>query len=353
VKLETVEIAKLKLDPLNVRRHDPKSLEAIAASLSEFGQRKPVVISKDSVVYAGNGTVQAAQLLGWEKIEAVRIPADWSEEKIRAFAIADNRAGELSSWDSGELLAQLSNLGTVDLESVGFTADDLADLLEFQDNPFETVRINISELKPHPQNYQIHPPEQLDQIEASIRAHGFYRNIVIAKDNTILAGHGVVQAASRMGRKRVPVIRLELDPDEPKAFKVMTSDNEINNLSKVNDRALTEMLKNLLEIEGNGALMGTGFDENQLAALAFTTRPAAELADQDAVAEWVGMADYEQKPQAPELSIRFDDEDARVDFMEMIGAKIINKKFGRVWSIWYPERSREDLINLKFEEADE
>ncbi len=349
MKLETVEIAKLKLDPLNVRRHDPKSLEAIAASLSEFGQRKPVVISKDSVVYAGNGTVQAAQLLGWEKIEAVRIPADWSEEKIRAFAIADNRAGELSSWDSAELLAQLSNLGTVDLESVGFTADDLADLLEFQDNPFETVRINISELKPHPQNYQIHPPEQLDQIEASIRAHGFYRNIVIAKDNTILAGHGVVQAASRMGRKRVPVIRLELDPDEPKAFKVMTSDNEINNLSKVNDRALTEMLKNLLEIEGNGALMGTGFDENQLAALAFTTRPATEFKNHDAAAEWIGMPDYEKKPDYPSVNVRFENQEDRAEFMARIGATIVNKRIGEAWAIWYPERQREDMRELRFD----
>lgn len=351
MKIETVKIAQLKLDPDNVRKHDARSIDAIARSLSEFGQRKPVVIDSTGTVITGNGTVQSAESLGWKEVQAVRIPDDWSAEKIKAFAIADNRTSELSEFDTAKLLEQLTDLE--DVEAVGFTQDELNDLIEFRENPFKTVRMNVSDLKPHPENYQLHPDNQLEQIMESIRQHGFYRNIVIANDNTILAGHGVVQAVKKMGKKRVPVIKLELDSTDPKAYKVMTSDNEINNLAKVNDRALTDLLKNLLEIEGNGALMGTGFDENQLAALAFTSRPASELQDQDAVAEWVGMADWEQKPEYPELSIKFDDEQSRQDFMEMIGATIINKKFGRVWSIWYPERSREDLINLKFEEADE
>lgn len=351
MKIETAKITQLTLDPDNVRKHDARSIDAIARSLSEFGQRKPVVLDSSGTVITGNGTVQAAESLGWKEVQAVRIPDDWSADKIKAFAIADNRTSELSEFDTVKLLEQLTDL--TDVEAVGFTQDELDDLIEFRENPFKTVRMNVSELKPHPENYQLHPDNQLEQIIESIRQHGFYRNIVVANDNTILAGHGVVQAVKKMGKKRVPVIQLDLDSTDPKAYKVMTSDNEINNLAKVNDRALTDLLKNLLEIEGNGALMGTGFDENQLAALAFTSRPASELQDQDAVAEWVGMADWEQKPEYPELSIKFDDEQSRQDFMDMIGATIINKKFGRVWSIWYPERSREDLINLKFEEADE
>lgn len=346
--IEKIDIAKLQLDPENVRRHDSRSLEAISESLSSFGQRKPVVVTQANLVVTGNGTVEAARLLGWKELDAVRIPADWSENKIKAFAIADNRTSELSSWNTEALIEQLSNLEETEIEAVGFSQDELDDLLEWQENPFQMVRMNISELKPHPQNYQLHPDSQLDQIAASISQHGFYRNVVIANDKTILAGHGVVEAAKRMGKKRVPVIQLDISPDDPKALKVMTSDNEINNLAKVNDRALTELLKGLLEIEGNGALMGTGFDENQLAALAFTTRPAQEIQRKDDAAEWVGMAEFEPKPDYPTINVRFDTEQDRQDFMELIGATIINKKIGNVWAIWYPERGREDISSLRF-----
>lgn len=346
--IEKIQLEKLQLDPQNVRRHDSRSIEAIAESLDSFGQRKPVVVTQANLVVTGNGTVEAARKLGWKEIEAVRIPADWTERKITAFAIADNRTSELSAWNTEALIEQLSNLEETEIEAVGFSQDELDDLLEWQENPFEMIRMNIKDLKPHPQNYQLHPDSQLDQIQASIEQHGFYRNVVIANDNTILAGHGVVKAAERMGKKRVPVIKLDILPDDPKALKVMTSDNEINNLAKVNDRALTELLKGLLEIEGNGALMGTGFDENQLAALAFTTRPASELSSKDDAAEWVGMADWEAKPDYPTINVRFDTEQDRQDFMNLIGATIINKKIGNVWAIWYPERGREDISSLRF-----
>ena len=350
MKTETINLTALTLDPANVRTHGARSISAIADSLAQFGQRKPVVISADNLVVTGNGTVQAAIKLGWKEITAVRIPADWSAEKIRAFAIADNRTSELSEWDSGLLLEQLAGLEKIEIETVGFSADELNDLIEFRENPFQTIRMNVADLKSHPQNYQLHPDNQLDQIEASIRQHGFYRNIVVSSDNVILAGHGVVQAVARMGKKRVPVIKLELHSSDPKALKVMTSDNEINNLAKVNDRALTDLLKGLLELEGPMALIGTGFDANQLAALAFTTRPASEMEDQDAAAEWIGMPDWEKKPESPSVNVRFDNAADRKEFMDRIGATLINKRIGDAWAIWYPEREREDMIALRFEE---
>jgi ParB-like chromosome segregation protein Spo0J len=348
MEIVKLPLAELELDPQNARKHDSRSLQAIAESLKNFGQRKPVVITEKNLVVTGNGTVEAARSLGWTEIQAVKIPADWKPEKIKAFAIADNRTSELSSWNTDALIDQLANLLETEIEAVGFTQDELDDLLEWQQNPFTMVHMNISELKPHPENYQLHPDSQLDQIEASIRQHGFYRNVVVAKDKTILAGHGVVQAAKRMGKKRVPVIQLDIDSTDPKALKVMTSDNEINNLAKVNDRALTELLKGLLEIEGVGALMGTGFDENQLAALAFTTRPANELQSKDDAAEWVGMSDFEGKQDHPTVNVRFESDQDRQDFLDMIGATLINKKINNVWSIWYPERENLDIKSLRF-----
>jgi hypothetical protein len=53
---------------------------------------------------------------------AVEVPADWSKEKIAAFALADNRTAELAQWDARELLDQLEQLADFDMNALGFDA---------------------------------------------------------------------------------------------------------------------------------------------------------------------------------------------------------------------------------------
>jgi hypothetical protein len=122
MKLETLRIVELTPDPQNARQHDDKNLQAIMGSLKEFGQRKPIVITESGVIVAGNGTVQAAKRLGWTDIEAVRVPADWTPDQVKAFALADNRTAELATWDIhvlDEQLWELEELG-VDVKELGF-----------------------------------------------------------------------------------------------------------------------------------------------------------------------------------------------------------------------------------------
>lgn len=129
MKLETLRIKELTPDPTNARKHDEKNLKAIQASLEKFGQRKPIVISQDGTVVAGNGTVEAAKRLGWTELSAVRIPGDWSPEMTRAFAIADNRTAELSQFDKVVLMEQLVELKEADfeLQALGFEETELSD----------------------------------------------------------------------------------------------------------------------------------------------------------------------------------------------------------------------------------
>jgi site-specific DNA-methyltransferase (adenine-specific) len=119
MKLEMMQIPNLTLDPNNARTHDTTNLEAIAGSLTQFGQRKPIVIDKNNVVVAGNGTVTAAKSLGWTEIQAVRVPADWDADRIKAFALADNRTAELASWDQQVMASQL-----LDLQEAGFQIEE-------------------------------------------------------------------------------------------------------------------------------------------------------------------------------------------------------------------------------------
>jgi DNA modification methylase len=122
LRLETVLISSLSLDPSNARKHDAKNLASIAGSLKLFGQRKPIVVSGANVVVAGNGTLEAAKSLGWSEISVVRIPNDWTAEQVKAYALADNRTAELAEWDAKVLADQLIELDAEgwDVSQFGF-----------------------------------------------------------------------------------------------------------------------------------------------------------------------------------------------------------------------------------------
>jgi ParB-like chromosome segregation protein Spo0J len=127
LEIKVIPIDDLTLDANNAREHNQKNLDAIANSLQMFGQRKPVVITKDLVVVAGNGTLEAARQIGWKGLSCVTVPDDWDTDTIKAYALADNRTAELASWNSEILLGQLRELSTNDwsVTDLGFKGFDL------------------------------------------------------------------------------------------------------------------------------------------------------------------------------------------------------------------------------------
>lgn len=127
---ELVDIAGLMVDPGNARRHGKRNLDAIRASLLRFGQQKPIVVDAAGVVVAGNGTLEAARAIGWEKIAVVR--TELADGDRQAFAIADNRTAELAEWDDEALakaLAGLQNQDGIDHLAAGFTDEEITRLL--------------------------------------------------------------------------------------------------------------------------------------------------------------------------------------------------------------------------------
>ena len=127
LEIKVIPIDDLTLDANNAREHNQKNLDAIANSLQMFGQRKPVVITKELVVVAGNGTLEAARQIGWKGLSCVTVPDDWDTDTIKAYALADNRTAELASWNSEILLNQLRELSTNDwsVTDLGFKGFDL------------------------------------------------------------------------------------------------------------------------------------------------------------------------------------------------------------------------------------
>lgn len=126
-----VPLEELTNDPENINVHNERSIGAIAASLSRFGQAKPIVAVPSGdvgIVVAGNGTLIAAKQNGWSHI-AVSFFEDITQ--ARAYAIADNRTAELSAWDEKELAKSLEALNSegFDMDSLGFSMDEVMDIV--------------------------------------------------------------------------------------------------------------------------------------------------------------------------------------------------------------------------------
>ena len=148
MKIIKVAIKDISLDPGNVNRHPKESVSAIAASLKQFGQQKPIVlrrIGKSLECVAGEGRIRAADSLGWKHISAV--VTDLGGESLQAFKIADNQLARLSLWDDAKLAELLRGLPT-DLRSVlGFTDRQIEHIVAIQKHVEPTWHAQLREIR--------------------------------------------------------------------------------------------------------------------------------------------------------------------------------------------------------------
>jgi DNA modification methylase len=128
--VELRSLDTIKPYPGNPRRNDA-AVQAVANSIKAFGWRSPVVVDEDGVILAGHTRYLAAAKLGLREVP-VHVAVGLSPEQARAYRIADNQTANLSTWDDDKLVAELMGLQAagVDLDLTGFTADDLARLLD-------------------------------------------------------------------------------------------------------------------------------------------------------------------------------------------------------------------------------
>lgn len=128
LEVTTVKLDDLELHPENVRQGDP---DEIALSLQAHGQFRPLVVQKSSNrVLAGNHTLKAAHLLGWDSIDVTFIDVD--DVQARQIMLVDNKLSDDAEYDNlalAELLTEIyEEIG--DLEGTGFDEDDFAKLVE-------------------------------------------------------------------------------------------------------------------------------------------------------------------------------------------------------------------------------
>lgn len=168
------------------------------------------------------------------------------------------------------------------------------------------TKINPNKLISHPRNYREHPPEQLEHIVKSIQENGIYRPIVVARDNIILAGHGVVKASLKLGLKSISIYPLDIDSESPAALKLLTGDNEISRLGVIDNKMLLDILTEITE-QHETDLIGTGFSADTLVDL-LPEDPENDKSEEATTpySPKIESLTYEPKNQKPAIAELFD-----------------------------------------------
>lgn len=123
---------------------------------------------------------------------------------------------------------------------------------------------NVSDLIPYIRNARTHSESQVAQIAASIKEFGFLSPILIAEDNTILAGHGRLAAARKLGLKQVPCVK-ESHLTETQRRAYIIADNKLSLNAGWDEDMLAIELSELQGADFDLDLLG--FDESELAGI--------------------------------------------------------------------------------------
>jgi hypothetical protein len=116
-------------------RRNAAAVGKVAASITEYGWRQPIVVDEEGVVVVGHTRLLAAQKLGMAEVP-VHVAAGLTAAQIKAYRLADNRVHEEAEWDNDMLKLEIEELGKLsfDLGLTGFNADELDALLKGDDS---------------------------------------------------------------------------------------------------------------------------------------------------------------------------------------------------------------------------
>ena len=144
----------------------------------------------------------------------------------------------------------------------------------------------VEDLIPYARNARTHPEEQIVQIAASMERFGFTIPMLVAEDGTIIAGHGRLLAAQRLGITEVPVMVARGWSDEDRRLYTL-ADNRLAETSEWDPATLRLELEELKLEAGGDALADIGFSDKEIAELipGMLSEAGAGLTDPDDIPE--------------------------------------------------------------------
>ncbi len=125
MNVEQVAVGDIRPHPDNPRQGD---VDVLMESLRVHGQYKPIVVSEDGVILAGNHTYFAAMELGFPQMDVVRLPFPFDDPRATKVMLIDNRSADKADYANADLARVLQSLDD-DFTGTGFTDTDMDDLL--------------------------------------------------------------------------------------------------------------------------------------------------------------------------------------------------------------------------------
>ena len=127
-------------------RNNDNAVDAVAASIREFGFKVPIIIDKDNIIVAGHTRYKAAKKLGLKTVPCIKAD-DLTDEQVKAFRLADNKVAEQAEWDFDLLNEELETI-TMDMEQFGF---DLPEDDE-EETPTDIIEDDVPDVPEEPKS---------------------------------------------------------------------------------------------------------------------------------------------------------------------------------------------------------
>ena len=123
MKIEKIDINKIKPYEKNAKIHTPEQIEQIKKSIQEFGMNDPIAVwGKDNLIVEGHGRLEALKQLGYTEVECIRLDHLTDEER-RAYTLAHNKLTMNTDFDIDILNDELFNIDNIDMELFGFDVE--------------------------------------------------------------------------------------------------------------------------------------------------------------------------------------------------------------------------------------
>lgn len=145
-----LEIEEIPIDELvpyenNAKKHTREQIDAVEASIKEFGFRNPVIVWRNDdgrpEVVAGHARVAAAKNVGMRKVPCVSCD-DLTDAQRRALTLVDNQTTMMTGWDEDLLAYELDTLSAdFDMADFGFTDEmiGMAETIEAEEDEIPDV----------------------------------------------------------------------------------------------------------------------------------------------------------------------------------------------------------------------
>lgn len=118
-----MQITNKKISNLKEYENNPRdntqAVDAVANSIKEFGFKVPIIVDNQNIIIAGHTRYKAAISLGLEEVPCI-VASDLTPEQVKAFRLADNKVGEIATWNLDMLKKELEDIDGLDMSLFGF-----------------------------------------------------------------------------------------------------------------------------------------------------------------------------------------------------------------------------------------